>query len=83
MQFLQLFFFIIFAANYQMEYGSWVLMGISFFFLILQEIVRAVMEFKHKKGQNDYLFTIIQMVFVMVVMCVALASEGFGLFDLW
>ncbi len=49
-------------------------------FLVLQEVFRAVMEWKYKKGQNDYLFTIWQLTFMLFVMYFAFQSGGFGLF---
>ncbi|MGP4107913.1 DUF4181 domain-containing protein [Virgibacillus sp. L01] len=49
-------------------------------FLVLQEVFRAVMEWKYKKGQNDYLYTIWQLTFMLFVIYFAFQSGGFGLF---
>ncbi|MFB4169003.1 DUF4181 domain-containing protein [Virgibacillus sp. JSM 102003] len=53
---------------------------VSTAFLFLQEVFRAVIEFKYKKGQNDYLFTIFQLIFMLFVVYFAFQSGGFGLF---
>ncbi|WP_174615096.1 DUF4181 domain-containing protein [Virgibacillus ihumii] len=75
---------IVFSVNYQlMKYSAAVSLGLTVVFLILEEALRAVMEFKYKKGKNDYLLTINQLVFGLVVMYYTLSSEGFGMFDLW
>ncbi len=49
-------------------------------FLILSEIVRAVMEKKHAENKNDYLFTISQLVFLSIVFLSIFTTDFFGWF---
>lgn len=53
---------------------------VSMAFLFLQEVFRAIIEWKYKKGQNDYLYTIFQLIFILFVVYFAFQSGGFGLF---
>ncbi|MBP1949366.1 DUF4181 domain-containing protein [Virgibacillus litoralis] len=53
---------------------------VSMVFLFLQEVFHAIIEWKYKKGQNDYLYTIFQLIFVLIVGYFAFQSGGFGLF---
>lgn len=69
--------------NQLLEYSAWVLLGLAVVFLILEEGLRAIMEYKFKKGQNDYLLTIYQLIFWLAVFYFTISSEGFGLFNLW
>ncbi|GAA0607055.1 hypothetical protein GCM10009001_25430 [Virgibacillus siamensis] len=75
---------IVFSSNYQlMKYSAQVSMILTVIFLNLGEVLRAIMEFKYKKGKNDYLLTINQLIFGLVVMYYTLSSDAFGLFNLW
>lgn len=69
--------------NQLLEYSAWVLLGLAVVFLILEEGLRAIMEYKFKKGQNDYLLTIYQLIFWLAAFYFSISSEGFGLFNLW
>lgn len=65
------------------EKSPWILLGVTVGFGVIQEGFRALMEWKYKQGQNDYLYTIYQLVFILAVLYVTLKTEGFGLFDFW
>lgn len=57
-----------------------ILFWVTTIILALNEIFRAIMEWKYKKETNDYLFTIFQILFILTVAYVAIESKGFGLF---
>ncbi|MFC4558281.1 DUF4181 domain-containing protein [Virgibacillus kekensis] len=64
------------------QYDSWLVIGFAVVFLIMDGTFRAIMEWKFKKGHNDYLYTFIQMIFLLAVFYFAFTTEGFGLFNL-
>ncbi|WP_425283894.1 DUF4181 domain-containing protein [Lentibacillus halodurans] len=43
------------------------------------EVFRAFIEWKYKKGTNDYLYTIFQLIFLLTVVYVVIDSQGLGL----
>ena len=61
---------------------AWYLFIIGMVFLVVQELIRAYMEWKYLKGKNDYLFTLIQLIFIIALVIVVFRSGLFGTFNL-
>ncbi|SET71420.1 protein of unknown function [Oceanobacillus limi] len=55
---------------------------LSFVFLTISELVRAYMEWKYVKNENDYLFTISELIFVVVAAYCMFTTDFFGLFEI-
>ncbi|WP_067725631.1 DUF4181 domain-containing protein [Oceanobacillus damuensis] len=54
---------------------------IMLIFTILQELIRSYMEWKYLKDNNDYIFTLSQMIFITAAMIVFVTSDFLGLFN--
>jgi Domain of unknown function (DUF4181) len=52
---------------------------LMFVFIIVTEIIRAFMERKYAANKNDYLFTIIQLVFISILLSLTFTTDYFGL----
>lgn len=76
-------FYLIFNSTEDFEItNAWYLFIIGTAFLIVQELMRAYMEWKYLKGKNDYLFTLIQLIFITAIIIIVLKNGFFGVFNL-
>jgi hypothetical protein len=50
-----------------------------FVFIIVSETARAIMEWKYAENRNDYIFTIIQLIFISIFLFLTFTTNFFGL----
>ncbi|CAM3192143.1 DUF4181 domain-containing protein [Filibacter tadaridae] len=53
-----------------------------FMLLFLAEIVTAVMEWKYAENRNAYIFTVLQLIFITILLLSIYTTDFFGLFGL-
>lgn len=51
-----------------------------FAFIFVSEIVRAMMEKRYAENKNDYIFTVLQLVTILVCLLLMYSTDFFGLF---
>lgn len=51
-----------------------------FVFIVVSELVRAVMEWKYVEHSNAYIFTLSQLGFIMIVLLTIFMTDFFGIF---
>lgn len=54
---------------------------ITLMYLIISEIVRAFMEWKYSENRREYIFTISQLIFILLLLGISFISDFFGLFS--
>ncbi len=52
---------------------------LTFIFILVSESVRAVMEWKYASNRKDYIFTISQLLFLIIILVLLFLTDFFGL----
>ncbi|MFC4023675.1 DUF4181 domain-containing protein [Oceanobacillus longus] len=78
---IAMFYLIADSSNFGME-TSWYLFVVGMVIMAVQELIRAYMEWKYLKDKNNYLFTLIQLIFIIATVVVVFRSDFFGMFNL-
>lgn len=53
---------------------------LMFLFILMTEIVTAIMEWKYAKNRNAYIFTVAQLIFIILILLTIFMTDFFGLF---